>query len=267
MTDPQTGNTRGFGFVTFGSSENAESVLAMGRMHNIDDKMVELKRAEPKGAKGGKGGKTGRGGKGGNNYGGGGHPHNYSGGYHNPQGGQFFQGQYGAPQYGAQGGYGAQQGYGGKGGDMGAYGIPQTGFNAYQQQQQGLGYGYGQGGAVGYGVGASAYGYGQGGSAYGQGAPVGYAQGAQDQYSQGFGTSEVAASQGMMAFNQQPQVPSMAQAAPGAPSTSESEVTTEAVMAATFSSQQVAGFPGAPAPSGAAPGSFLDSANGTGTLH
>jgi len=244
MTDPQTGNTRGFGFVSFNEPDSAEAALNMGRMHTVDGKMVELKRAEPRGAKGGKGkGKGGKGGKGGmNNYGAG---QQY--GYPN-QAGQFFQAQYGNPQYGAQGGYGAQQPYGGKGGDMGAYAAQQGGYQAYPQTgaqgAQNIGYGYGQGG-----YGAAGYGYGQGGAGYPQGAAIGYAAGGQD-FSQGYGAAEGVAAQSAMDFQHYQQAQALQAPAAASPTPEAAEVTTEAVMATLASSQ----FP-------AAPGS------GSGTLH
>eukprot|EP00930_Biecheleria_cincta_P007136 TRINITY_DN10828_c0_g1_i1.p1 TRINITY_DN10828_c0_g1~~TRINITY_DN10828_c0_g1_i1.p1 ORF type:complete len:1007 (-),score=187.36 TRINITY_DN10828_c0_g1_i1:188-3208(-) len=49
MMDQQTGNSRGFGFVTFDNSEHAASCCAEGRLHCIDGKAVEVKLAEAKG--------------------------------------------------------------------------------------------------------------------------------------------------------------------------------------------------------------------------
>jgi len=62
MKDAQTGNARGFGFVTFAEVEAANAALEKGSMQSIDNKQVELKRASPRGNKGGKG--KGGGGKG-----------------------------------------------------------------------------------------------------------------------------------------------------------------------------------------------------------
>lgn len=53
MIDHNTGNSRGFGFVTFASEATVEQVVGPGRSntrHEIMGKNVEVKRAEPKGA-------------------------------------------------------------------------------------------------------------------------------------------------------------------------------------------------------------------------
>ncbi|CDF36906.1 Putative Heterogeneous nuclear ribonucleoprotein [Chondrus crispus] len=53
MIDHNTGNSRGFGFVTFGSEATVNSVVGPGKSntdHEIMGKCVEVKRAEPKGA-------------------------------------------------------------------------------------------------------------------------------------------------------------------------------------------------------------------------
>ena len=49
MMDSQTGNSRGFGFVTFESIKDAAACCAQGRMQHIDGKKVEVKPAEAKG--------------------------------------------------------------------------------------------------------------------------------------------------------------------------------------------------------------------------
>lgn len=53
MIDHNTGNSRGFGFVTFGSEAIVNTVVGPGKSntdHEIMGKCVEVKRAEPKGA-------------------------------------------------------------------------------------------------------------------------------------------------------------------------------------------------------------------------
>lgn len=56
MIDHQTGNSRGFGFISFADQSSVELVVGPGRSstrHSIMGKTVEVKRAEPKGASGG----------------------------------------------------------------------------------------------------------------------------------------------------------------------------------------------------------------------
>lgn len=53
MIDHNTGNSRGFGFVTFGNEATVSAVVGPGKSntnHEIMGKCVEVKRAEPKGA-------------------------------------------------------------------------------------------------------------------------------------------------------------------------------------------------------------------------
>lgn len=53
MIDHNTGNSRGFGFVTFANESSVDTVVGPGRSnsrHEIMGKCVEVKRAEPKGA-------------------------------------------------------------------------------------------------------------------------------------------------------------------------------------------------------------------------
>ncbi|CAI7904763.1 unnamed protein product [Closterium sp. NIES-53] len=48
MMDHNTGRSRGFGFVTFDNEQSVENVLAQGKMHQLGNKQVEVKKAEPR---------------------------------------------------------------------------------------------------------------------------------------------------------------------------------------------------------------------------
>lgn len=67
MMDRSTGRSRGFGFITFSSEQSLKAVLS--QTHELDGKVIDVKRAEPKMPDGGYGG--GGGGYGGGGYGGG----------------------------------------------------------------------------------------------------------------------------------------------------------------------------------------------------
>eukprot|EP00427_Karlodinium_veneficum_P049889 CAMPEP_0169226030 /NCGR_PEP_ID=MMETSP1016-20121227/23525_1 /TAXON_ID=342587 /ORGANISM="Karlodinium micrum, Strain CCMP2283" /LENGTH=422 /DNA_ID=CAMNT_0009304599 /DNA_START=102 /DNA_END=1371 /DNA_ORIENTATION=- len=49
MKDKMSGRPRGFGFVTFDNSDSVESVMQAAGQHQLDGKMVEVKRCEPRG--------------------------------------------------------------------------------------------------------------------------------------------------------------------------------------------------------------------------
>ncbi|KAJ7039239.1 hypothetical protein C8F04DRAFT_1179167 [Mycena alexandri] len=102
------GRSRGFGFVTFGSSSEADAAIANLNEQDLDGRRIKVNLANARGGGGGGGGYSGGGG-GGGGYGGG------QGGY---GGGGGYQGGGGYGGGGQQGGYGGQQGggYGGQGG-------------------------------------------------------------------------------------------------------------------------------------------------------
>ncbi|RHY67296.1 hypothetical protein DYB30_002266, partial [Aphanomyces astaci] len=101
MMDRDTQRSRGFGFVSF--EEEGAVAEVISKSHELHGKVVEIKRAEPKGEVRG-------GGRGGYDYGGRGGG-SYGGGY----GGRGGRGGYGAPGGYGGGGYGGG-GYGGGGG-------------------------------------------------------------------------------------------------------------------------------------------------------
>jgi len=191
MTSRETGESRGFGFVNFDSSEAVEEVLANYSDHKLNGKWIEVKRTQPLGeAPRPRGG----GSKGGNDFGGGGDQR--AGDWQCPGCGvNVFASKSSCFKCGAQkpmgggggkgGGYGMppamKGGYGGYGayGDPGAY-AGGYGGGAYTMGGKG-GYGappaYGAyGPAYGaYGDGPGAYGGGYGGGAYTMGGKGGYA--------------------------------------------------------------------------------------------
>ncbi|KZT26797.1 RNA-binding domain-containing protein [Neolentinus lepideus HHB14362 ss-1] len=116
MRDRETGRSRGFGFVTYSSTTEAESAISGLNESDLDGRRIKVNLANPRTNSGGGGGGGfggGRGGYGGGGYGGG------RGGY-----GGGGQGGYGGQGYGhggyTQGGYN-QGGYSGYGGAAGGY--------------------------------------------------------------------------------------------------------------------------------------------------
>ncbi|KAK3354105.1 RNA recognition domain-containing protein [Neurospora tetraspora] len=126
VKDRDTGRSRGFGFVRYGSDADAENAIANMDGQEFDGRRVRVDKASDR-AGGGGGGGFRQGGRGG-----------YQGG------GQQYGGQGGGQQYGGQGGY-QQQSYGQR-----SYGQgPQGGYNGGQGPQGG--YNGGQGYTAPYG--------------------------------------------------------------------------------------------------------------------
>jgi len=111
MRDRETGRSRGFGFVTYGSEAEAQNAINNMNERELDGRRVKVNLANARGSGGGGGG-GGGGGYRQQDYGGGG------GGGYPPQGGYGGGGYGGAPQGGGYGGGGDYQrgGYGGGGG-------------------------------------------------------------------------------------------------------------------------------------------------------
>ncbi len=70
VSDRETGRSRGFGFVTMGTSEAAQKAIAEMNGAMLDGRALKVNEAEERGARGGGGG--GGGGRGGRGGGGGG---------------------------------------------------------------------------------------------------------------------------------------------------------------------------------------------------
>ncbi|CAN8312398.1 unnamed protein product [Cochlearia groenlandica] len=158
MYDHNTGRSRGFGFVTFQNEDSVDRLFSDEKVHEIGDKQIEIKRAEPK--------RAGRD----NNF----RSYGVSGNYDQEDcyGGKANE------SYNMYSGYGGYSGYGAfPGNSM----FNAAGFYGYNG---GYGYGYSYGGQMfnpgygpggyshmgggGYGVSAEAAAYG-GGKAYGSG--------------------------------------------------------------------------------------------------
>lgn len=141
IKDKQTGNFKGYCFVTFDDPDSVDKCVVKRRF-KLNGKTVDVKKAQNKdkdGGFGGRGGRSGRGRGGGMGYGG-----NYG------QGGGNYG--YGGGNYGYDQGYGYDQSYGG-GGYGDSYG-------------NGYGYGQGSGGAFGSNYGENYYGGAMKGGSY-----------------------------------------------------------------------------------------------------
>uniref|UniRef100_A0A1J3HDF9 RRM domain-containing protein n=1 Tax=Noccaea caerulescens TaxID=107243 RepID=A0A1J3HDF9_NOCCA len=148
MYDHHTGRSRGFGFVTFETQDSVDRLFSDGKVHELGDKQVEIKRAEPK--------RTGR-------------DNSFCGKYDQED------------CYGGNGkandNYNMYSGYGGYGG-YGAYaGNPMVNAAGFYGYGGGYGYGYGYGGKMfnlGYGAGSYSH---MGGGGYGFAAAAAYGGG------------------------------------------------------------------------------------------
>ncbi|KII89703.1 hypothetical protein PLICRDRAFT_107807, partial [Plicaturopsis crispa FD-325 SS-3] len=92
MSDRDTGRSRGFGFVTFGSSAEADAAIASLNEQELDGRRIKVNLANARGGGGGGGGGYGGGGggyQGGGGYGGGGGYQGGGGGYGGQQGGGY----------------------------------------------------------------------------------------------------------------------------------------------------------------------------------
>ncbi|KAJ1697559.1 hypothetical protein LUZ63_006071 [Rhynchospora breviuscula] len=119
IMDRESGRSRGFGFVTYTSTEEAQAAITAMDGKDLHGRMIRVNHAtdRPTGTRGGFGG---RGGYGGGGFGAGG----YGGGFGGGQGG------YG----GSGGGYGGNNAMGGSGSNFGAgFGADDSSFGGGQQ--------------------------------------------------------------------------------------------------------------------------------------
>ncbi|CAN6210061.1 unnamed protein product [Urochloa humidicola] len=141
IMDRETGRSRGFGFVTYTSTEEAAAAIAGMDGKDLQGRIVRVSYAHDRGSRAGGGGYGGGGygggGYGGGGYGGGGYG---SGGGGGGGGGYSGGGGYGGGPYGGGGGYAGGSGGGyNDGGNMGSgyntggsYGVSQGGRGGYR---------------------------------------------------------------------------------------------------------------------------------------
>ncbi|KAL8224976.1 hypothetical protein R6Q57_017533 [Mikania cordata] len=205
MFDQNTNRPRGFGFISFDTEDAVDRVLQK-TFHELNNKLVEVKRALPKDANPGGGG-------GGGGSRGGGYQSNNAGSFDSQIDGNRFMQQnsggsypaytgYGQPSYGfgapnGGAGYGGYGSYGasGYGGPVGAYGNPNVGSNpnAIKSPWVGQTPGYGSAGYganMGYGANVLWNAAGSGGAIPGQSPSGGSSYGNQGYGYGGYGTSD-----------------------------------------------------------------------------
>ncbi|KAK6530769.1 hypothetical protein TWF281_007606 [Arthrobotrys megalospora] len=90
VRDRDTGRSRGFGFVTFTSEEDANNAMGAMNDQEFDGRRIRVDKAPDRGSGGGRGGRGGySGGGGGGGYGGGGGGGYGGGGYNSGGGGSW----------------------------------------------------------------------------------------------------------------------------------------------------------------------------------
>ncbi|KAI5056677.1 hypothetical protein GOP47_0028495 [Adiantum capillus-veneris] len=161
MQDHKIGKSRGFGFVTFDNEQVVEEILAQGKMHEVDGKQVEIKKAEPKRASDPPPVHDRSGYLGGRRAG-------FYGGFNAADAPMYGAGGYFNRGAGRPGGlaYGDTYGYGGGyGAPYGGYGEFDEGYGSMNYNHasygSGSGYGYSYGGGGGYGSSSRSYGSGR----------------------------------------------------------------------------------------------------------